>query len=624
MKNISIALKNALKKDNIIERDYIIINGTTDKIYLWFNLYDDCYKDGNFVQNFIMKRIEFDYSDSNIDFRQKEFKAYKEFMLQDGTWESIGYGTFIVYDIKESDTKESIKVTAYDYGLKFAKSYKSELNYPSGGITILDVLEECCIKCDVEYEFTEFVNSGFIIDSNQFDGAQFGSVISAIAGISCNFAKIVDDKLKLIFANITDVVIETDDYSEFEDNRDIQPITVVGLGVSNIEGENVTIRWEDGIQDCGENYLMLVDNPFAYTQDKREELITGIYNKAKGFGYSSMTLKNCLYPYLELGDVVTVKNKSGESIQTIILKINIEETEIGFEAPSITKASIEYENPVTALEIAKRTEIIVNKQDQTIQSVASLVEENNTKISKITQNVDNVNLNLQQAGGLNLLQDSTLRLGYDGNIKNGTVSIEQNNEILDNTVSKTAIKVNNGSVKFAPIKIKENTDYTFSCIIYKLELTNVQVKITTGTEKIYNIEIEPGIFTEVEFPVNSAISQVEIEILSDNNYVLFCDCMFNKGGKLGYQSYPGELVGTNYSFGNNGLEVESTIKNTKTIFGAEGTIIKNRETNKVKAEFNGDNSTFDRATFFERLNIGKMRFSVLQDGRVGISYDKDS
>lgn len=624
MKNVSIALKNALKKNNIIERDYIVIKGTTDRIYLWFNLYDDCYKDGNFIQNFIMKRIEFDYSDINVDFKQKEFKAFKEFMLEDGSWESIDYGSFVVYDIKESDTKENIKVTAYDYGLKFAKSYKSELNYSSGTVTMLNVLEECCIMCDVEYDFTEFENSGVIVDSNQFDGAQFGSVISAIAGISCNFAKIVDDKLKLIFTNATDIVIATNDYSEFEDKRDINPITVVGLGVSNIEGENITMRWEDGIQDHGENYLMVLDNPFAYTQDKREELITEIYNKAKGFGYSSMTLKNCQYPYIEVGDLVTVKNKSGESIQTIILKINIEGVEISFESPSITKASVEYENPVTAIDIAKRTEIVVNKQDQTIQSVASLVEGNNTKISQITQNIDNVNINLQQAGGLNLLQDSTLRLDYNGNIKTGTVTVSQNNEILDNTVSKTAIRINNGSVKFAPIKIKENTDYTFSCTIYRLELANVQVKITTGTEKIYNIEIEPGVFTEVEFPVNSTTSQVEIEILSDNNYVLFCDCMFNKGGKLGYQSYPGELVGTNYSFGNNGLEVESTIKNTKTIFGAEGTIIKNRETNKVKAEFNGDNSTFDRATFFERLNIGKMRITVLQDGRVGISYDKDS
>ncbi len=623
MKNVSTALKSALKKDSVVERDYIILKGATDRIYLWFNLYDDCYKDGNFLQNFIMKRLEFDYEDINFDFRQKEFRAYKEYRLEDGTWEAIDYGTFIVYNVEESDTKESVKVTAYDYGLKFANTYQSDLDYASGNVTASDVLEECCIKCGVELNSIDFDNSEFIVDSNQFEGSQFGHVVSAIAGISCNFAKIVNDKLKLVFANTTDVVIDINDYDEFENKKDINPITIVGIENSEFEGENVTIRWEEGIAEYGENYLMITDNPFAYTQEKRQKLINSIYNKAKGFGYSGMTLKNCLYPYLEVGDIVTIKNKSGENVNTIILRINIEGVEIGFEAPSITKASIEYENPVTALEIAKRTEIIVNKQDQIIQSVASKTNENSSQIIQMTQNVENVSINLQQAGGLNLIQDSTLRLEYVGNIKSGNVAIEQNKEIMDNTISKSAIKINNGSVQFAPIKIKENTDYTFSCIIYKLELANVKVKITSGTEQIYNLEIEPNTFNEVEFSVNSPTSQVKIELFSDNNYVLFSDCMFNKGSKLGYQSYPGEVVGMNYSFGYNGLEVESIIKNTKSIFGAEGTVIKNRETGKVKAEFNGENSTFDRATFFERLNVGKMRFTVLQDGRVGISYDKD-
>lgn len=392
MKNISTDLKNALKKDSVVERDYIIITGTTDRIYLWFKYYDDCYKDGNIVQNFIMKRIEFDYTDNDIDFKKKEFKAYKEYKLEDGTFESICYGSFIVTDIEQSDTKESVKVTAYDYALKFANTYITDLDYASGNITLLDVLNECCTKCGVQTGLTSFANSDFIVDSNQFeDTAQFGNVISAIAGISGSFAKIINDQLCLVFTNNTDIVIDTNDYEEFEDKRDTHPITIIGLGISNIEGENVVQRWEDGITQYGENYMMINDNPFAYTQEKRQQLLPALFSKIKGFAYSAMTLKNCLYPYLECGDKVKVKNSAGELVDTIVLRVTSEDVQYTLEAPSETSATVTYKNQADALTIAKRTEIIVDKQNKTITSLAQQQDEHSQQLAQQKISINEIN-----------------------------------------------------------------------------------------------------------------------------------------------------------------------------------------------------------------------------------------
>lgn len=375
MKNISTELKNALKKDSVTERDYIILDGTKNRIYLWFNLYDDCYKDGNIIQNFIMKRLEFTYEDTDINFYKREFKAYKEFKLEDGDWETISYGRFIVTDIKKSDTKENVKITAYDYALKFANIYTTELDYPSGTVTLSDVLNECCLACEVETDLTSFTNSGFIVDSNQFGNtAQYGNVISAIAGISGNFAKIIDDKLTLRFTSETDEIIEINEYNEFEDKRDTRPVTIIGLGVSNIEGENVVQNWEEGIAEYGENRIMIYDNPFAYTQGKRQLLLPALYEKLKGFSYSSMVLKNCLSPYFECGDKVKVRNKDGELIETIILRTNFKGVICDFEAPSIIKASVEYENTIDTLSIAKRTEIIVDKMENEIKLLAEQID----------------------------------------------------------------------------------------------------------------------------------------------------------------------------------------------------------------------------------------------------------
>lgn len=458
MKTISTTLKNAFEKDNIVERDYIILTGTTDRIYLWFKYYDDCYKDGNIVQNFIMKRIEFDYADNDVDFKQKEFKAYKEYKLEDGNWEVIDYGTFIVADIEQSDTKESVKITAYDCALKFANPYVTDLNYASGNITVLDVLYECCTKCGVETDLTSFTNSDFIVDSNQFgDTAQFGNVISAIAGISGNFAKIIGDKLTLKFTNETDEIIESKNYEEFEDKRDTHPITIVGLGISNIEGENVVQRWEEGVAEYGENYMMINDNPFAYTQEKRQQLLPALYNKLKGFAYSSMTLKNCLKPYYECGDLVKVKNKDGNLVDTIILRTSLEGVACNFEAPSITKANVEYANQADALTIAKRTEIEVDKQQGQITSVVQQQDETssklaqqqadingvktnienevnglNTKYNAITADVNQFKVDVGQKNGNNLLRNSAMKSGTDYWLKEPIMSYYSGDEPPEN------------------------------------------------------------------------------------------------------------------------------------------------------------------------------------------------
>lgn len=397
MKQISTSLSSKLRTDSIIERDYIIFSGETTRHYIWFNLYDDCYNNGNFIGTFVMKRIEFTYKDNDLEFKQKEFNAYKEYKLDNGTWESINYGTFIVQAVEESDTKEEIKVTAYDYTLKFANAYVSELDYSNGTITLLQVLQECCTKCGVELATTDFANSDFLVDSNQFDGlSMFGNVVSAVAGISCNFAKIkADNKLYLEFKNETSIIIDVSDYEEFDDKRDTHPYNAVSLGMSGVEGENVTLV-DESVEPGKENYLTINDNPFAYTQEKRNELIQAIFDKVNGFGYSSFELNNCMYPQLECGDLIQIRNKEGQLVDTIVLRISYEETEIKLEAPSIISATVTYQNPPSAYDIAKQTQINVDKQNQTIEAIVTQVEDNTEHLTRIDQNINEVSITISE------------------------------------------------------------------------------------------------------------------------------------------------------------------------------------------------------------------------------------
>lgn len=396
-------LQNGLLKDTIIEKDYIIMEGRT--YYIKADIYDDCYNEGNFIGTFIMKRLEFEYSE-DIDFKQKEFKFYKSFKI-DNEWKTIDYGTFIVQSIEQSDTEETVKITSYDYALKFAQPYETQLDYGSGNVTLWQVFEEILGKLQITTDLNSFTNSNFIVDSNQFvEGYSYGNVMAQIAGISGNFAHIYNDKMCLIFTNETDIIIEKGQYSEFEDKRDANPITVVVIEDGVIEGENISKRWEEGIELYGENYLKITGNLFAYTQAKKQQLITALFDKIKGFSYSAMKLDDCLFPELKCGDKIKIRAKDGQLVDSLVLRWQNVDYSHTLEAPSIIKATVAYENPESALDISRRTEIIVNKQNQIIESVVSQTDEQNQKINRVTQTVDELNSKISDIADITVSKDS--------------------------------------------------------------------------------------------------------------------------------------------------------------------------------------------------------------------------
>ena len=370
MINISQSLKNACNSDKINYREYVVLDGTTTQIDVKTEIYSTAYKDTHFIGTFNMKYIKFT-TQNDVQFRKKELTLYKEI-----NGESFKIGNFIVTDINDNDSNEEVSVTAYDYGLKFANPYETSLNYASGTITLKDVLDEICTKTGVELANTSITNGDFIVDSNQFvNGELYGDVVSAIAFITGDFATINnEDKLELIFNNQTNEIIE--DYVDLDDKRDTQPITSLSIGTSQVEGQNAVIKDDELIAQYGEHWLVINDDPFAYTLEKREALKTAIFNKVKGFGYSAFKSEYSFKPYLTLGDLIQFRNKEGQLVNSVILKITSNYDNITLEAPSVTKATIEYETPENAIETAKKAEIIANQSNSTINMITNQIDGN--------------------------------------------------------------------------------------------------------------------------------------------------------------------------------------------------------------------------------------------------------
>lgn len=368
IKNVSSTFKANCKKDSVKYREYIIIDNK--EVDIKGDLSDTAYKDTTFFGKFNLKMLKFE-TENDIDYKKKEFTYYKEV---DG--EALKIGTFIVTDVSDSDTFESVNVTAYDYGLKFANPYTTTLNYLDGNVTLFQVIQEICTKCEVELENTSLPNGTFIVDSNQFvNGEQYGDVVAQASGINGMFATInSNDKLEFIFTNETNEIIE--DYIELNNKRDTHPITSVLVATSeDLETAGAVLKDEALIEQYGEHWLKIYSYGFAYSTIKCQQLVEAIFNQVKGFGYSSFKSEYSFLPYLSLGDKIKLKNKDGSLVNSVILRYETNYDEITFEAPSIINASVDYELPETPETIAKKAMIKVDQETGEILSQVEDVQE---------------------------------------------------------------------------------------------------------------------------------------------------------------------------------------------------------------------------------------------------------
>lgn len=387
MIKVTDSIKEAYSKSTT-QYDKIVIN---EKEYAINNvdLDDDCYEDGNIFGTAIAKALSFEI-ESSIDLEGKEFKYYTGIKTSVGI-EWIDLGTYITQEVEPNDTTKINTVNAMDYMLKTNIKYTSDLQYSNNKITLGQVAQEACMKAGLVLATTDFPNASFIVDSNQFeDGTLIRQVISSIAQISGTVAKVKnDDKLYFITPKTTaDVkkIFNLSDYSGIEIKRATHPINLISLGMSSIEGENVVMRDEESITLYGENALVINDNPFAYTEAKRQQLITAIFNSVKGFEYKAFEMTGQGLPYLETLDNIQFIDFEGKTYNSFLFRVDHKspkglETEMS--APSITKATVNYQNVESKEEQAiKKTERSVDKQNQIIKD---LVSSNSDLVKKTSQ-----------------------------------------------------------------------------------------------------------------------------------------------------------------------------------------------------------------------------------------------
>ena len=64
-------------------------------------------------------------------------------------------------------------------------------------------------------------------------------------------------------------------------------------------------------------------------------------------------------------------------------------------APSITDATVEYQNIASAEQVARRTELKVDKQEQTITGIIEQNSEFENQLTQVEQDIDSINQSVQ-------------------------------------------------------------------------------------------------------------------------------------------------------------------------------------------------------------------------------------
>lgn len=434
-----------------------------------------------------------------------------------------------------------------------------------------------------------------------------------VLGIEKESTKQVDEMLvksmnniavKRLTTNINEPSLEKQsDYTELVLKRNTHPINVVSIGMSQVEGENITLRDEESIAEDGENFLTINDNPFAYTQEKREQLIVALYEKVKGFSYTAYELKGQCKPYSETGDPIWVLDADGAITSSFLFRFTYKSPnglESEMSAPSIIKSTVEYQNVPSDLERIRRTEIIVDKQQGTIDAIIDKQTEDGSKINSLQANADETTDTIskiiedyqEQIAQLKLTIDgltNTVSTKGGGNIfsyskENWNESITEytNTDLKQNSISGLGYELVIGTTK-QEVQLK-NGIYTISFLYKNINnLDNAKVIINGES---FNLEYTNNKWKEFEKTINVTANTISISFVTDtNNAIYITDLMGNIGDeKQTWEQNANETYTDTVQIGK-GIQVNSSETNTYTRIDSDGNRVFNKATGKVISEF---------------------------------------
>ncbi len=355
----------------------------------------------------IMHQIEID-SKNEIPLKSK-VKTRAGIKVNEPDYEYISYNTCIVNSSEKQEDTNSYIVLAYD------KMVESMIDYDltiSEKITLRDYLIQICKRLgwNTNNIPATFINSDKLVDPRLHVGIgyTFRDILDEIATISCSFLLFKDEDFYLLYPEDTNQNIDNE-YLD-EDNVTIgEKYFINSLVFSRAEeSDNIYRKDDTNIQLNGLHEYRISDNQLLSTND-RDLYIDEMFEYLKTFEFYIFDVSSKGILFLEACDRFNFF-LSGNTYSTILLN-----NEIAFE-DGLTEAlytdkpeetETEYKYADTTDKKINQTYILVDKQNQIIQSVVSQTDTQNQKISEVTQTVNELNSKISDIADITVSKEST-------------------------------------------------------------------------------------------------------------------------------------------------------------------------------------------------------------------------
>lgn len=142
----------------------------------------------------------------------------------------------------------------------------------------------------------------------------------------------------------------------------------------------------------GQIAITISDNPFAYTQSKRSQLIKAGANLF-GLRYTPLTLDTIGYIYLNCTDKISVNNLNDKKFITYLFDHTVDyegTASDNMSSTALTNNETKYQFKNDISSAVARTEIIVNKHEKKISAIASQQNSFSNLISQLIIDIDGI------------------------------------------------------------------------------------------------------------------------------------------------------------------------------------------------------------------------------------------
>ena len=545
--------------DNIENPDLVLLGDVLTENGL--KIADYCYNNGKLIGTAMVKEAEIEIKNPNqYDLEDKSFDLEIGVMLSNNTYEYIPYGEFTVSLYEDLKSSKKYRMIAYDNMNKLNPDFKKNENFnPTFPITAKNFYSQFMASYGIQIEEQTLPNENFLIEvMPNFDGYTGRSILMRLAEIFGSFAKINRyNKCQMYLKTQTQEQIGLGSMnSKLEIDKRYGPVNAVSIGMSNVEGENVTLKDADSIAEYGETMIRIDDNPFLYTESLRESVIGDLYDRLHNFSYIPVKLNLKALIYSDCGDIVQVRNmEDTEWIETIILNqyINIPRTRqstIETKALSTNQQKLEYIS--NSKQAQTQTEIRVDKQEQIIEGIVSEIGDRTEKTSTITQEIDSIS---------SRVDDITSFIN----------EINANNEIHltecaegDNYVIDFRIKGSSNNFVYltpeedlTPNETLAPNGGSFTLVVDKASRGN---PTNTAFKKKYNVAEPLRSLNNIydEFVVQDNVAQIIRRIGGSKNIINYEDCSWGRINNSTGEDMPFSQA-TDYSYFKTGLiEIDKT------------------------------------------------------------------